>query len=295
MPVCKRPQGIRVPQTSFRPRRRRPGQRSLLRRDGRFNGQKGRRRRQGPKKDVKHGWSSRFQLKSLLSYSYCLEISQSEDISLDWRPIFLLKWLCLFWFFFAWRFCFTWTEPSRPITLIRRSWGLPWRGVSRDAGGTVCAKFDSCKPGTKWRWRMSPGPILEMGCLWEGIPPNMACLRGNTDDEYETSRFGMSYFVTQNRMAWIYVYAHVYDVYNFARQPCTAAQVTLGIYLTGLARCASGEAYGVRKDRREKLLQLGQDAWVAWQLSWPSFRGISWRKIGIEGCDRKDSGAKTRI
>lgn len=61
------------------------------------------------------------------------------------------------------------------------------------------------------------------------------------------------------------------------RHQVEMTDVTLGIYLTGLARCASGEAYGVRKDRREKLLQLGQDAWD----TFGSFSGLNQTQVGI--------------
>lgn len=40
--------------------------------------------------------------------------------------------------------------------------------------------------------------------------------------------------------------------------------MALGIYLTALARCASGEAYGVKADRRAQLLRYARDAWDAW-------------------------------
>lgn len=45
-------------------------------------------------------------------------------------------------------------------------------------------------------------------------------------------------------------------------------KVTLSIYFTALSRCASGEAYGVRADRKAHLLQRAQHAWEAWRGFW---------------------------
>eukprot|EP00434_Breviolum_minutum_P045560 symbB.v1.2.040881.t1/scaffold7618.1/size10217/1 len=53
--------------------------------------------------------------------------------------------------------------------------------------------------------------------------------------------------------------------------------VTLSIYFTALSRCASGEAYGVRADRKAHLLQRAQHAWE----EFGGFAGLAQREVEI--------------